>query len=57
MLSLLLEAWANMDDMRWAADEVAALKNQILDFWTVWGDEAEGWFRAWRAAHWELRLV
>ena len=56
ILSLLLDTWTSLEETRWTEAEVAALKNQILDFWTVWGDRAETWFKAWRAARPEARL-
>ncbi len=51
-----LDTWAGMNGAEWTAEEVTALYNAILGFWTDYPDAAEAWWREWRAAHPEARL-
>jgi hypothetical protein len=34
MLWMLLDTWAGLDEARWTAADVTALKDQVLSFWT-----------------------
>ncbi len=52
-----LDTWAEMKEAEWTRDQVGALYNAILAFWTDYPGKAEGWWREWRAAHPEARLV
>ncbi len=56
MLWALLDLWATLDKTVWTAAEVMMLKNQIIAFWSE-RSEAETWWREWRAAHPDARLV
>ena len=40
MLWTLLDLWAGMDETRWRMAEVTALRDQVLAFWTDWGELA-----------------
>ena len=51
-----LDTWARMNEAEWTREEVNALYNAILAFWTDYPDAAKGWWREWRAAHPEARL-
>ncbi len=56
MLHALLDIWAMMDETKWTVAEVRALHDQVLAFWGEWGEQAEEWWREWRATHPEARL-
>ncbi len=53
----LLTTWAGMNEAEWEQDSVDRLKDEILDVFKARPDEAERWYREWRAAHREGRLV
>ncbi len=55
-LGRLLDAWTTMDESQWAQEAVDRLKNDILDVFRDYPDEANGWYRVWRALHSERRL-
>lgn len=52
-----LDTWAGMNEAEWSREEVNALYNAILAFWTDYPSEAESWWREWRAAHPGARLA
>jgi hypothetical protein len=56
-LSALLTSWAGMDESQWTQEAVDQLKDQILDLFRDYPDQADAWFRAWRALHPEARLA
>jgi hypothetical protein len=51
-----LNAWAGMDEAAWPEANVKALYDDIMDIFKA-HPEAERWFREWRKAHPEARLV
>lgn len=40
-----LDTWAGVNEAKWTRDEVAALHNAIIGFWTDYPDAAEGWWQ------------
>lgn len=52
----LLTAWAGMDEAAWPEANVNALREDIMDIFRDHPVEADGWYRAWRAAHPGARL-
>ena len=53
-LTRYLDTWAGMDEVAWPEANVKALFDDIMDIFREY-PEAEGWYRAWRAAHPEAR--
>jgi hypothetical protein len=52
-----LSEWANMHEASWTEEDVDRLKNKILDVFSDYPTEADGWYRAWRVAHPTVRLA
>ncbi len=52
----LLDTWAGMDESAWLEANVKALYEDIMDIFGA-NPEAEVWFKEWREAHPEGRLV
>ncbi len=52
----LLDRWAGIDEATWPQQVVDRLKGEILTLFRN-HPEADGWFREWRVAHPEARLV
>jgi hypothetical protein len=53
----LLTAWANMDEAEWTQEAVDRLRDDILDVFAAYPEQAPGWHRAWRALHPAARLA
>jgi hypothetical protein len=52
----LLDRWTTLPEDAWTRAAVDQLRDEILDVFTS-QPEADAWFREWRAAHPEARLV
>ncbi len=55
-LWVLLDRWTCMNEVNWSPEAVDRLKDEILDLFAS-HPEADAWFREWRAAHPEARLL
>ncbi len=55
-LSSLLTTWFTMDEVAWRQDHIDMIKNMIMDIFRE-HSKAESWYREWREAHPEAKLV
>jgi hypothetical protein len=55
-LTGFLDAWAGMDEAAWPEANVKALYEDIMDIFQD-HPEADRWYREWRQAHPEAKLV